>query len=136
MDMYSTLVPLLLEDELAEMRGFFQAYLPEDREAPQVLTNYLEKAKAFSMDLEHLELTPMEEEQGEEEDDDGVPQWLKEARGEQPEPPLPSEEEKPEEAPEEEPEQTPFFTSDGLKLELTPMDEESTDEEEESSRDS
>ncbi|MED5238188.1 MAG: hypothetical protein VX379_01245 [Pseudomonadota bacterium] len=128
MDMYSTLVPLLLEDELVEMRGFFQAYLPDDKEKPQVLSNYLEKAKAFSTDLEHLELTPKDEEQAA---DDDVPEWLRAARGEleeaQPEPAQEDAEGK-EEAAEED---TPFFTSDGLKLELTPMDEPSGEDDDE-----
>jgi hypothetical protein len=30
LDMYSSLVPMLLEDQLAEIRGFFTAFLPED----------------------------------------------------------------------------------------------------------
>lgn len=68
-DMYSILVPLLLEDQLVEMRGFFKAYLPEDGNE-LVTTNYLEKAKEFS-----LELVPLEEELKKTEDQ---PDWLKE----------------------------------------------------------
>jgi len=49
-DMYSMLVPALLEDQLAEMRGFFKAYLPEGA-LEVATTNHLEKAKAFRMEL-------------------------------------------------------------------------------------
>ena len=126
MDMYSTLVPLLLEDELVEMRGFFQAYLPEDSEKPQVLSNYLEKAKAFSMDLENLELTPKDDEL---EESDGVPEWMKAAKGELADPPAEAEESEGKDEPEEK-DDSPFITSDGLKLELTPMEEKSSDEDE------
>jgi hypothetical protein len=46
LDMYSSLVPMLLEDQLVEMRRFFNAYLPDDEiVAPK--SNYLEQAKAF-----------------------------------------------------------------------------------------
>lgn len=57
-DMYSTLVPLLLEDRLVEMREFFQAYLPEQvlQEAEPKKNNYLEQAKSFSLELVPLEL--------------------------------------------------------------------------------
>jgi len=68
LDMYSTLVPVLVEDELAEMRGFFKAYMPEGQVVEAVTTNYLEKAKSFSMDLE---LEPVSG------GDDDVPAWLK-----------------------------------------------------------
>ena len=126
MDMYSTLVPLLLEDELIEMRGFFQAYLPEDGEKPQAMTNYLEKAKAFSLDLDNLKLTPTEEEASHDE----MPDWLKEAKGIMG-PYLPENftRESPEAKPGERVEPATFVTSDGLKLELTPMDEERKPEE-------
>ena len=70
LDMYSTLVPVLLEDELAEMRGFFQAYLPEG-EAQAASTNYLEKAKAFSLELEPMDGVV-------DQSDDDRPEWLKE----------------------------------------------------------
>ncbi len=120
MDMYSTLVPLLLEDELVEMRGFFQAYLPESDEKPQAVTNYLEKAKAFSLDLDKVGLTPTEEEKRQ----DDLPEWLKEAKGIMG-PYLPEDLEKQAEAagPGEAKKPAAFVTSDGLKLELTPMDE-------------
>jgi len=52
-DMYSMLVPALLEDRLVEMRGFFKAYLPEGSQEA-VTTNHLGKAKAFRMDLASL----------------------------------------------------------------------------------
>ncbi len=55
-DMYSSLIPMLLQDQLAEMRGFFSAYLPEG-EAVVATSNYLEQAKAFK-----LELIPTDEE--------------------------------------------------------------------------
>jgi hypothetical protein len=71
LDMYSTLVPMLLEDELAEMRCFFKAYLPED-EVEVVSSNYLEKAKAFSLDFE---LVPIHGEKPK--DGDDRPEWLK-----------------------------------------------------------
>jgi hypothetical protein len=65
-DMYSMLVPALLEDRLAEMRGFFNAYLPEGSQeaAP---TDYLKKAKAFRMDLA---LTPLDNTAQKDEADD------------------------------------------------------------------
>jgi hypothetical protein len=75
LDMYSTLVPVLLEDQLAEMRGFFKAYIPEGEVVASASTNYLEKAKAFSMDLDSLELTPVDNDIGDE------PEWMKEAKG-------------------------------------------------------
>ena len=66
-DMYSMLVPALLEDQLAEMRGFFNAYLPEGSQEAAT-TDYLKKAKAFRMDLA---LAPLEStvEKGEAEED-------------------------------------------------------------------
>ncbi|MDX1805374.1 MAG: hypothetical protein R3292_15000 [Alcanivorax sp.] len=120
LDMYSTLVPLLLEDELVEMRGFFQAYLPADEEKPQVLTNYMEKAKAFSMDLENLQLAPTEEEQKHED----MPEWLKEAKGLlEPEPSANDGESQADEGAQKEEDNSPFVTSDGLTLELAPMED-------------
>lgn len=79
LDMYSTLIPMLIEDELVEMRRFFAAYLPKDEEGKLVedtsnnaVNNYLERAKAFT-----LELVPIEEEKN-----DDTPDWLKEAKEE------------------------------------------------------
>lgn len=73
LDMYSSLVPMLLEDQLAEIRGFFTAYLPEDEVATEVVTNnYLEKAKAFALELEtDLSIVPVDS------GDSGVPAWLR-----------------------------------------------------------
>lgn len=47
-DMYSSLVPMLLQDQLAEMRRFFNAWLPDD-EVVAPRSNYLEQAKAFRL---------------------------------------------------------------------------------------
>ncbi|MBN48307.1 MAG: hypothetical protein CMN85_02125 [Spongiibacteraceae bacterium] len=57
LDMYSTLVPLLLEDQLAEMRGFFKAFLPEERAntAPVATSNYLKTIKNAVFELVPLE---------------------------------------------------------------------------------
>ena len=124
MDMYSTLVPLLLEDELAEMRGFFLAYLPEDKEEEaKPATNYLERAKAFSLDLDKVELVPMDGE----EDRSDMPAWMKEAKGIVDEPVAVKEAEPQEEKKEEPSKDEPFKTSDGLTLELTPMEEKPRD---------
>jgi hypothetical protein len=72
LDMYSTLVPMLLEDQLAEIRGFFTAFLPEDEIQTEVATNnYLEKAKAFASELEtDLALAPINSAASE------LPAWL------------------------------------------------------------
>jgi len=72
-DMYCMLVSVLLEDQLAEMRRFFGAYLPDAGREP-VATNNFERAKAFrselvfSSDVELLEI-------------DDRPAWLKEITG-------------------------------------------------------
>lgn len=120
LDMYSTLVPLLLEDELAEMRGFFQAYLPADAQKAQVSTNYLEKAKAFSLDLDNLKLAPTEEE----EKHDDMPEWLKEARGIMG-PYLPDNirQKSSQSGLGAAKDTTPFRTAGGLTLELAPLDD-------------
>jgi hypothetical protein len=120
MDMYSTLVPLLLEDELAEMRGFFLAYLPEDAGAPPILTNYLEKAKAFSLDLDSLKLAPTEEERKRSD----LPEWLKEAKGIMgPYLPDDTSRKKDKNGIGAAKDVVPFKTSDGLTLELAPLEE-------------
>ena len=56
LDMYSSLIPMLLQDQLVEIRNFFNAYLPED-EVVEPTSNYLEQAKAFRV------LPTVEEEQ-------------------------------------------------------------------------
>lgn len=47
---YSVLVPALLEDQLKEMRGFFQAYLPQ-ADAGSVTTRHLDEAREFGLEL-------------------------------------------------------------------------------------
>ncbi len=69
LDMYSLLVPALLEDQLVEMRAFFEAYLPIGSDA-KVTSNHLEKAKAF-----RLELVPLDSEL---DAANQPPDWLKE----------------------------------------------------------
>ena len=77
LDMYSSLVPMLLEDQLAEIRGFFSAFLPADEiktDAPS--NNYLEKAKAFVLEFESdLALAPIEN--ADNNSDSDVPAWLR-----------------------------------------------------------
>lgn len=80
LDMYSSLVPMLLEDQLAEIRGFFTAFLPEDEIAPETAANnnYLEKAKAFALELEtDLALAPIDGAEGD------LPAWLRVAADEE-----------------------------------------------------
>src|SRR5690606_41635806 len=48
LDMYSSLIPMLLQDQLVEIRQFFNAYLPND-ENIKPKSNYLEQAKLFKM---------------------------------------------------------------------------------------
>lgn len=55
LDMYSTLVPMLLEDELVEMRSFFKAYLSDEEEEHVPKTNYFEKFKELSFELVPLD---------------------------------------------------------------------------------
>jgi hypothetical protein len=83
LDMYSSLVPMLLEDQLAEIRGFFTAFLPEDEVATEVVTNnYLEKAKAFALELEtDLAIVPVGG------GDNELPAWLRGALEEEEEKP-------------------------------------------------
>lgn len=57
LDMYSSLIPALLQDHLVELRAFFSAYLPDDNLTDLPVSNYLEQAKAFK-----LELIPTDEE--------------------------------------------------------------------------
>jgi len=73
-DVYSVLVPSLIEDQLVEMRGFFESYLPDlDVDVAPPKRTHLEKAKAFK-----LELVPLE---GGAASGDDRPRWLKEATG-------------------------------------------------------
>lgn len=73
MDMYSTLIPMLLEDQLVEIRDFFKAYLPEDETVPPVGTpNLLEKARAFVIDMDASKLALVSAD----EDNRGSPPWL------------------------------------------------------------
>lgn len=67
LDMYSTLIPVLLEDRLDEMRPFFQAVLSDDR--PTSTSNHIEKAKALVLELAPLDNDPAEE-----------PQWMKDSK--------------------------------------------------------
>lgn len=73
MDMYSTLIPLMLEDDLVEIRGIFKDFLPE--EAPEkmaaIKNRVLERIKTAK-----LELVPLDEDSN-----DNEPDWLKEAKG-------------------------------------------------------
>lgn len=73
LDMYSSLVPMLLEDQLAEIRGFFTAFLPADEIKTEVVSNnYLEKAKVFALELEtDLALAPIDSA------DSDLPAWLR-----------------------------------------------------------
>jgi hypothetical protein len=48
LDMYSSLMPMLLQDQLVEIRNFFNAYLPND-EIIKPKSNYLEQAKLFKI---------------------------------------------------------------------------------------
>lgn len=116
-DMYSTLVPILLEDQLAEMRSFFKAYLPDDEE-PVVKTNYLEKAKAFSMELE---LMPLDSQKKDNADD--LPDWLKQAKGL-----LADEQKTTADSSKPVEKSSPFVTSSGLSLELAPIESEKAEE--------
>ncbi len=112
LDMYSTLVPLLLEDQLIEMRGFFKAFLPEEKvsEAPRVKSNYLKSIKNAA-----LELIPIEEREN---DDNEAPAWLKgdkiEKKGE------PETKQKTEEQPP--PVVDSILSSSKLQLELVPIE--------------
>lgn len=75
LDMYSSLVPILLEDQLVEIRDVFEAYLPDDEPVVEK-KNYLEKARAFSLELEtDLALVPIEDSSGGK--DSSLPAWLR-----------------------------------------------------------
>lgn len=72
LDMYSNLVPLLVEDQLVEMRGFFKAFLPEEEgEQSEVTTEYVKKNTYLeSFKAASLALEPLDEEK------EGKPDWL------------------------------------------------------------
>lgn len=113
LDMYSTLVPMLIEDQLAEMRPFFRAYVPESAEAAteKPKTNYLEKAKAFM-----LELTPVDEKQG------GEPEWLKAAKAGKSIFDVPDDAGSKAASPAKPAAPEPMITSSGLSLSLEPIE--------------
>ncbi len=122
-DMYSTLIPMLIEDELVELRGFFNAYFTESEKQEQKkeqvdAPGYLAKAKAMK-----LELMPIGDEKQSDSD------------GKKRNPFLMDEEEPVEEVKVEEKEPEPEddiaskFNIAGLSLE--PVDEESQEEEQE-----
>jgi len=77
MDMYSTLIPLMLEDELVELRDLFKDFLPQETVAhtPVAKSNYLERIKNARLELEPI----LEEEEEEEQDEE--PEWLRMIRG-------------------------------------------------------
>lgn len=74
-DMHATLIPLLLDDQLDEIRGLFNAYLPKDAPMTEKSgNNYLEKARAFSLELAaDTELSLISGD-----DEDASPAWLTE----------------------------------------------------------
>lgn len=87
LDMYSSLIPMLLQDQLVEIRQFFNAYLPED-EIIAPTSNYLEQAKAFRVmpTIEEQEQDARakaiaelrsEKEKALEEEFKGMPDWLR-----------------------------------------------------------
>lgn len=80
LDMYSSLVPILLEDQLVEIRGFFNAFIPADEIQTDTPTNnYLEKAKAFALELEtDLAIVPIGG------GDSELPAWLRGELDEEP----------------------------------------------------
>lgn len=72
-DMYSTLIPMLLEDQLVEIRDLFKAYLPQDGAEPAAKSqNLLEKARAFVIDMDASKLSVVSTD----EDASGTPPWL------------------------------------------------------------
>jgi hypothetical protein len=77
LDMYSSLVPALLQDQLVEIRGFFTSFLPKDGVQQAPARHYLEQAKAFK-----LELIPTEEEAQDKKAD--LPDWLRKTIDEEP----------------------------------------------------
>lgn len=77
-DMYSTLIPMLLEDQLVEIRSFFNAYLPEDEQVEETpRQGLLEKARAFVLDMDASELTVLPAD----DKDHNKPSWLRAVEG-------------------------------------------------------
>ncbi|MFN3586938.1 MAG: DUF6901 family protein [Moraxellaceae bacterium] len=89
LDMYSSLMPMLLQDQLVEIRRFFSAYLPNDAlSAPT--NNYLEQAKALRIvtpseeeasdpEARAINLLRAEREQQILEENKDMPEWLKQS---------------------------------------------------------
>lgn len=89
LDMYCSLIPMLLQDQLVEIRKFFNAYLPED-EILKPTSNYLEQAKLFRVmetpeeqeqDLESKVLAELWEEQERklQPELEGMPEWMQQS---------------------------------------------------------
>jgi hypothetical protein len=89
LDMYSSLIPMLLQDQLVEIRRFFNAYLPDD-EIVAPTSNYLEQAKAFRIlptpeeaeqDAEARAIAVLRAEKEEQlrKEHQGMPDWLKQS---------------------------------------------------------
>lgn len=87
LDMYSSLIPMLLQDQLVEIRKFFNAYLPDD-EIVAPTSNYLERAKAFRImptpeeavqdaETKAINVLRAEKEQQLLEEHKDMPDWLK-----------------------------------------------------------
>lgn len=73
-DMYCTLIPMLLEDQMVEIRNFFKAYLPEGEPEPAVRSqNLLEKARAFVIDMDASKLSLVSTD----DDSSRAPAWLR-----------------------------------------------------------
>ncbi|HQQ62985.1 MAG TPA: hypothetical protein PLF22_05365 [Pseudomonadales bacterium] len=78
LDMYSSLVPMLLDDQLVELRKFFKAFLPDDVQQPVAAnSNLLEKARAFALDMDadKLALEPVTDGHA----DNSTPAWMRES---------------------------------------------------------
>jgi len=92
LDMYCSLIPMLLQDQLVEMRSFFSAYLPEN-EIIKPTSNYLEQAKKFrimpiddakaeetqDIDSKALSMLWAEEEQKLKLEFEGMAEWMQQS---------------------------------------------------------